>query len=85
MRLGKDLEDIKDLASSLQASDIFVEPINENNRPKKRIKYIDKIISSRPVYVDKIWPNLKNKYKFHAEYLQSKYEKTHKKGCELDV
>lgn len=38
-----DLEDIKDLASSLQASDLFVEPINENNRPKKRIKYIDKI------------------------------------------
>ncbi len=38
-----DLEEIKDLASSLRASNIFVEPINENNRPKKRIKYIDKI------------------------------------------
>lgn len=38
-----DLEEIKDLAESLQASNIYVEPINEKNRPKKRIKYIDKI------------------------------------------
>ncbi len=38
-----DLEEIKDLAESLQASNIFVEPINDKNRPKKRIKYIDKI------------------------------------------
>lgn len=37
------LEEIKDLASSLQASDIYVEPINENNRPRKRIKSINKI------------------------------------------
>ena len=37
------LEEIKDMATSLQASDIFVESINEKNRPKKRIKYIDKI------------------------------------------
>ncbi len=38
-----DLEDIKDLASSLQASDMLIVPINGKNRPKKRIKYIDKI------------------------------------------
>lgn len=38
-----DLEEIKDMAESLQASDIYVEPINDRNRPKKRIKYIDKI------------------------------------------
>ena len=38
-----DLEEIKDLAESLQASDIYVEPINDKNRPKKRVKYIDKI------------------------------------------
>jgi FtsZ-binding cell division protein ZapB len=37
------LEEIKDLASSLQASDIYVEPINENNRPRNRIKSIHKI------------------------------------------
>lgn len=37
------LEEIKELASSLQASDIFVEPINENNRPRKRLKSIHKI------------------------------------------
>ena len=37
------LEEIKDLAKSLQASDVFVEPINEKNRPKKRIKSIYKI------------------------------------------
>ncbi|MEX0982263.1 MAG: hypothetical protein WD577_13195 [Bacteroidales bacterium] len=37
------LEEIKDLASSLQVSDIFVEPINERNRPRRRIKSIYKI------------------------------------------
>jgi len=37
------LEEVKDMATSLYASDIYVEPINDNNRPKKRIKYIDKI------------------------------------------
>ncbi|MFC2129248.1 hypothetical protein ACFLQX_00555 [Bacteroidota bacterium] len=38
-----DLEEIKDMATSLLASDIFVEPINERNRAIKRIKYVDKI------------------------------------------
>lgn len=38
-----DLEEIKDLASSLTASDIFVQPINDKNRAIKRIKYVDKI------------------------------------------
>lgn len=38
-----ELEEIKGKASSLTASDIFVESINENNRPRKRIKSIDKI------------------------------------------
>ncbi len=38
-----DLEEIKDQASSLMASDIFVQPINEKNRAIKRIKYVDKI------------------------------------------
>lgn len=38
-----DLEEIKDLASSLLASDIFVQPINDKNRAIKRIKYVDKI------------------------------------------
>lgn len=38
-----DLEEIKDLASSLMASDIYIEPINEKNRAIKRIKYVDKI------------------------------------------
>src|SRR6056297_3218140 len=37
------LEEIKDLASSLQISDIYVEPINERNRPRRRIKSIHKI------------------------------------------
>ncbi|MCF8224975.1 MAG: hypothetical protein K9J30_03765 [Bacteroidales bacterium] len=37
------LEEIKNIASSLQASDIYVEPINEKNRPRRRIKSIDKI------------------------------------------
>ncbi len=37
------LEEIKDKASTLQASNIYVEPINENNRPRRRIKSIDKI------------------------------------------
>ncbi len=37
------LEEIKDLASSLQVSDIYVEPINEKNRPRRRINSIDKI------------------------------------------
>lgn len=37
------LEEIKELASSLQASDLYVEPINENNRPRKRIRSINKI------------------------------------------
>jgi hypothetical protein len=37
------LEEIKDLASALQVSNIFVEPINEKNRPRKRINSIDKI------------------------------------------
>jgi len=37
------LEEIKDKATTLQASNIYVEPINENNRPRKRIKSIDKI------------------------------------------
>ena len=38
-----ELEEVKDLASTLRASDIFVEPINDNNRPRKRIRFIDKI------------------------------------------
>jgi myosin heavy subunit len=38
-----ELEEIKGKASSLMASDILVESINENNRPRKRIKSIDKI------------------------------------------
>src|SRR6056297_3621223 len=37
------LEEIKDLASSLQVSDIYVEPINERNRPRRRIDSIHKI------------------------------------------
>ena len=37
------LEEIKDLASSLQISDIYVEPINKRNRPRRRIKSIHKI------------------------------------------
>lgn len=37
------LEEIKDKASTLQASNLYVEPINENNRPRRRIKSIDKI------------------------------------------
>ena len=37
------LEEIKDLASSLHVSDIFVEPINDRNRPRKRINSIHKI------------------------------------------
>ncbi len=37
------LEEIKNLASSLQVSDIYVEPINERNRPRRRINSIDKI------------------------------------------
>lgn len=37
------LEEIKDLASTLQVSDIYIEPINERNRPKKRITSIHKI------------------------------------------
>jgi hypothetical protein len=37
------LEEIKRTASSLQASDIYVETINANNRPRKRLKSIDKI------------------------------------------
>ncbi len=38
-----ELEEIRDLASSLQASDIYIESINENNRPRRRIRSIDKI------------------------------------------
>src|SRR6056297_3600464 len=38
-----ELEEIRELASSLQASDIYVESINENNRPRRRIRSIDKI------------------------------------------
>jgi FtsZ-binding cell division protein ZapB len=37
------LEEIKNVASALQISDIYVEPINEKNRPRKRIRYISKI------------------------------------------
>ncbi len=37
------LEEIKKTASSLQVSDIFIEPINANNRPRRRLKSIDKI------------------------------------------
>ena len=37
------LEQIKTVASALQASDIVVEPINDKNRPRKRINYIAKI------------------------------------------
>jgi hypothetical protein len=37
------LEEIKNLASSLQVSNIFVEPINEKNRPRRRINSINKI------------------------------------------
>ncbi len=37
------LEEIKDLASSLQVSDIYIEPINERNRPRRRINSIHKI------------------------------------------
>lgn len=37
------LEEIKDLATSLQVSDIYVEPINERNRPRRRINSIHKI------------------------------------------
>jgi len=37
------LEEIKDIATSLHASDIFVVPINERNRAIKRIKSISKI------------------------------------------
>jgi hypothetical protein len=37
------LEEIKDIASSLQVSDIYVEAINEKNRPRKRINSINKI------------------------------------------
>lgn len=38
-----DLEEIKDMASSLLASDIFVQPINDKNRAIRRIRYVDKI------------------------------------------
>jgi FtsZ-binding cell division protein ZapB len=37
------LEEIKDMATSLAASDILVEPINQRNRPIKRIKNVFKI------------------------------------------
>jgi FtsZ-binding cell division protein ZapB len=37
------LEEIKDMASSILASDIITEPINEKNRPRKRIKSIFKL------------------------------------------
>ena len=37
------LEEIADMASSLIASDIFVQPINERNRAIKRMRYVDKI------------------------------------------
>ena len=37
------LEEIKDLASSLQASSIIVESINERSRPIRRIKNIHKL------------------------------------------
>lgn len=37
------LEEIKDMATSLQASDILVETINQRNRPIKRIKSVFKI------------------------------------------
>ena len=37
------LEEIKNIASSLQVSDIYVEPINDRNRPRRRLKSIDKI------------------------------------------
>ena len=39
----KCFEEIKDMASSLLASDIFIQPINEKNRAIKRIRYVDKI------------------------------------------
>jgi len=39
----EELEEIKGKASSLMASDIFIETINENNRPRRRIQWIDKI------------------------------------------
>ena len=37
------LEEIENLAQALQVSDIYVEPINDNNRPRRRINSIDKI------------------------------------------
>ncbi|MCF8346018.1 MAG: hypothetical protein K9G38_02310 [Bacteroidales bacterium] len=37
------LEEIKKTASSLQASNIYIESINANNRPRRRLKSIDKI------------------------------------------
>ena len=38
-----ELEEVKDIASTLRASNIFVEPINDRNRPRQRIRWIDKI------------------------------------------
>lgn len=38
-----ELEQIKNIAATLSASDIYVEPINKRNRPRRRIRSIDKI------------------------------------------